>query len=78
MKSQRTDAAFFRAARLGHLGRRDVGDAITAAQFSPRVEIFQRFGRCKKKYLANRANQLSSCSARHRCPAAVESEKDGQ
>jgi len=28
------DAIFFQAARLGRLGRRDVGDALTAAQFS--------------------------------------------
>jgi len=48
MKSQRTDAC--------GCDRRDVGDAFTAAQFSPLVEIFQLWG----GHLATRANQLLS------------------
>jgi len=50
MKSQRTDAC--------GCDRRNIfpGDAMTAAQFSPRVEIFQLWG----GHLATRANQLLS------------------
>jgi len=32
--------AHITGARAARLGRRDVGDAFSAAQFSPRVEIF--------------------------------------
>jgi len=46
MRVAAIDAIFSRAARLG---RRDVGDAFTAAQFSPRGG-----------HLATRANQLLS------------------
>jgi len=70
------DTIFFQAARLG---RRNVGDPFTAARFQRRD-----FGP-ELKYLHFEAvisqlgaNQLSSCSTRHRCPAAVESEQDGQ
>jgi len=51
MKSQRTDAIFSRAARLG---RRVDSGAFPAAQFSPLVEIFQLWG----SHLATRANRL--------------------
>jgi len=71
MKSQRTDARgcgrrhIFPGGAFGatQCGRRVHSGTCWAAQFPPRVEIFQLWG----DNFATRANQLSSCSARHRC-----------
>jgi len=79
MKSQCTDAwgwdrrNIFPGSAFGatRCGRCVYSSAFSAAQFSPLVEIFQLWG----GNLATRANQLLS---RHSCPAAVESEQDGQ